>query len=134
MVIRKKPGVAIVPSSEITPQRLYMTRREWVQSTAGAIAAAILAPAAALAAPPADALAITKRVVTTTDTLTPLAGVTSFNNFYEFGSDKDEPAKHRQQTLIIVFYLGDVIAKVFPKMMFNLQTNDFRQGHTSSLL
>jgi sulfoxide reductase catalytic subunit YedY len=38
-------------------------------------------------------LAISKRLVTTTETMTPRGVVTSYNNYYEFGSDKDQPAK-----------------------------------------
>jgi sulfoxide reductase catalytic subunit YedY len=90
MFIRKKPDVA---PSEITPQRLYVTRREWVQSTASALVTALLAPAAAWAA---DTLTVAKRIVTTNDALTPYQAVTSFNNFYEFGTDTDhgDPARH----------------------------------------
>jgi sulfoxide reductase catalytic subunit YedY len=38
-------------------------------------------------------LTITKKVVTTTDPPTPWEVVTTFNNFYEFGIDKADPAK-----------------------------------------
>jgi sulfoxide reductase catalytic subunit YedY len=67
-----------------------------VQSTAGALAAALLAPAAALGGVPADTLTIAKRTVTTNDAPTPYQAVTSFNNFYEFGADTDhgDPARH----------------------------------------
>ena len=91
MLIPTKPDIPVVPSSAITPQRLYLSRRELFKSAAATVAAAVLAPAAAWAA---DTLTIAKRVVTTSDALTPYAGVTTFNNFYEFGSEKDEPSRH----------------------------------------
>jgi sulfoxide reductase catalytic subunit YedY len=40
----------------------------------------------------ADSLAVTKRVVTTTDPVTPYNVVTTYNNFYEFGTKKGDPA------------------------------------------
>ena len=41
-----------------------------------------------------SALAVTKRMVTTTDPPTPYNAVTTYNNFYEFGSKKDDPARN----------------------------------------
>ena len=42
----------------------------------------------------ADTLVVTKKTATTTDPPTPYKVVTTFNNFYEFGSDKGDPAKN----------------------------------------
>lgn len=66
-------------SSEITPKELYLNRRQWLIS-AGLMVSAL--PAAA--ASPFD----------TDEAKTPLAGVTSYNNFYEFGTDKRDPAEN----------------------------------------
>ena len=80
-------------SSEITPKQTYLHRREFLASTAAAIAA--LATSALDASPSVgDKLAVTKRTVTTTDPPTPYDVVTSYNNFYEFGSNKSDPAKN----------------------------------------
>jgi sulfoxide reductase catalytic subunit YedY len=68
-----------IRSSEITPQSLYMRRREFL----GALAAVA----------GFDKLMPVDRLVTTTDTQTPQSVVTSYNNFYEFGSDKSDPAR-----------------------------------------
>src|SRR5262245_53442428 len=87
MIIRKAPDIR---SSDITPKRVWLTRREFVRS-ATALAAGVFVSNEPLAA---QKLAITKRVVTTSDDLTPYKGVTTFNNFYEFGSDKADPAKY----------------------------------------
>lgn len=64
-------------SSEITPKALYLNRRQWLIS-AGLMVSAV----PALAASPFD----------TDETKTPLESVTTYNNFYEFGTDKSDPA------------------------------------------
>jgi len=87
----KKP--ADIPPSEITPKQTYMRRREFLAATGGTIAALAAGGFdAALAA--GDKIAVTKRLVTTTDPLTPYKGITTYNNFYEFGSDKSDPARN----------------------------------------
>jgi sulfoxide reductase catalytic subunit YedY len=95
MVIKKAPDIR---SSEITPNHLYLDRRRFL-STAAATGAAALAGMVnseldAAAAPLGAKLTITKKVVTTSDTPNSYQAITSFNNFYEFGSDKSDPAKN----------------------------------------
>jgi sulfoxide reductase catalytic subunit YedY len=95
MLIRKTPDVA---SSEITPKRLYVGRRDFLQAAA-VTAAATWTGALARAAEPQAAqigqkLTTSSRMVTTNDTLTPFGAVTSYNNFYEFGTDKSDPARN----------------------------------------
>jgi methionine sulfoxide reductase catalytic subunit len=94
MLIKKVDGIR---SSEITPHSLYLRRREFLQAASGAA----LAAATALA-PPAirDAAAqaghklpnVGKSPLSTTEPLNDYEDVTSYNNFYEFGTAKDEPA------------------------------------------
>jgi sulfoxide reductase catalytic subunit YedY len=92
MLIAKPSDIA---SSEITPQPLYLRRREFLESAALVAAAAVAGARDACAAPlPADPLIITKRMVTTTDALTPRQAVTTYCNFYEYGSDKSDPARN----------------------------------------
>jgi methionine sulfoxide reductase catalytic subunit len=76
-----------VPSSEITPEPLYLRRREFV-ATAAIAAAAVALPAGLRAAAPATGRRQQR------DELTPLADVTSYNNYYEFGTDKSDPSEH----------------------------------------
>jgi sulfoxide reductase catalytic subunit YedY len=79
--------------SEITPRETYLRRREFLASAGSAIAAvAVERFGARLLA--ADTLLVTKKTATTTDPPTPYKVVTTFNNFYEFGIDKGDPAKH----------------------------------------
>jgi sulfoxide reductase catalytic subunit YedY len=93
MLIRRPSDV---PPSEITPQALFERRREFLRTAAGTAAAALLPPsiAAAAAAPAGTALAISARSRYSTDeSPTPFKHVTGYNNFYEFGSDKEDPAE-----------------------------------------
>jgi len=39
-------------------------------------------------------LTTTSKMVTTADALTPYDAVTQYNNFYEYGEDKDDPARY----------------------------------------
>src|SRR5262245_12502085 len=90
----------VVPS-EITPRHVYLRRREFVAGTAafgfaGGLSA-VLPSSVAHAAP----LQAAKSPISTTDEpLTPLKDVSSYNNFYEFGTDKADPMKtaHRLKT------------------------------------
>jgi sulfoxide reductase catalytic subunit YedY len=72
---------AKIPSSEITPQAVYMRRREFL----GAIAAV---------AGLGDKLSLVGRRATTEDSPTPQQVVTSYCNFYEFGSEKGDPVRY----------------------------------------
>ncbi len=92
-----KPGM--IPSSEVTPKAAYLNRRKFV-------ARAVLAGAAAasgvafsdLVNPPLIARAnakidgVQKSSYSTTEKETPYKDVTNYNNFYEFSTDKYEPA------------------------------------------
>lgn len=91
----KKPSD--IPSSEITPKELYLNRRQFLTGAALATAAAGLA-FRDLAAPPLTAEAndkidnLQKSPFSTTEKQTPYKDVTNYNNFYEFSTDKYEPA------------------------------------------
>jgi len=78
----------ILPS-EITPREVYLTRRQWMAGTAGLALAAAL-PQGIEAAP----LPAAKSPFSTDEKLTSREDVTSYNNYYEFGVDKDDPVKN----------------------------------------
>ncbi len=83
-------------SSEITDPQLYLRRREFLSRTALAGAVA-LAPALACAeeAEPGRPLEGVKPGPYGTDEKrTPFEDAASYNNFYEFGTDKSDPARH----------------------------------------
>jgi sulfoxide reductase catalytic subunit YedY len=82
----------ILPS-EIAPREVYLRRRELLAGAAslGLLAAAGLAARSAQAGP----LDAAKSPLSTAgEPLTPLGDVTSYNNFYEFGTGKDDPARN----------------------------------------
>jgi len=91
MLIRKSDPIR---SSEITPESAFHNRRQFLTSSAtlgaGAIASSFL-PASAFAD---DALKFSTSKYTLPDAQTPVGKATSYNNFYEFGVEKDLPAKN----------------------------------------
>ncbi|MBW3627855.1 MAG: protein-methionine-sulfoxide reductase catalytic subunit MsrP [Gemmatimonadetes bacterium] len=80
----KRP--ADIRESEITPEGLYLDRRKFIGTSGQAVIAA--AGASLLGA--CDASAETQQK----EELTPLEDVIGYNNFYEFGTGKDDPAKN----------------------------------------
>src|SRR5262245_24062835 len=95
MLIKK---VADIRSSEITPKNLYLNRRKFLSGTAmaGAAAAAGLGLNELLGPPLAEANdkipGIQKSQFSTTEKITPFKDVSNYNNYYEFSTDKYEPA------------------------------------------
>jgi methionine sulfoxide reductase catalytic subunit len=86
MLIRKPNDIR---PSEITPESRYLSRRELIGGTLSAIAAA--------AVPAADTPLATLNVTLNSryvvpDKVNTLEQITHYNNFYEFGTDKTDPA------------------------------------------
>lgn len=97
MLIKKASDI---PSSEITPKSLYLNRRKFLAGAALAGASAALgAGLKETIFPSATVFAgnkingIQKSSFSTTETVTPYNDVTHYNNYYEFGTSKDEPAE-----------------------------------------
>lgn len=85
------------PPSEITSPETFRTRRDFLGQLASGVALLSLPTleSLALAAEGKIEAAIRKSPLSTQDEkLTPMASVTSYGNFYEFGPDKDSPARH----------------------------------------
>jgi methionine sulfoxide reductase catalytic subunit len=86
-----------VRSSEITPRDLYLNRRKFLAGISTVAAAAL--GTKELLTPPAKAIAddkiagLQKSPFSTTEKITPMNDVTHYNNYYEFSTEKDEPAK-----------------------------------------
>jgi len=79
--------------SDVTPERLYLSRRELM---AGAAALAVVGGGGdATAATPAGAplKATPNPAYKVADTPTKFEAATTYNNFYEFGTDKDDPSR-----------------------------------------
>ena len=113
MLIRNRPDL---PSSDITDERLYLRRREFIQLGAGLMGAAaggVLAAcgnsaldAASIAAapdnlspaPPQTPIAdVKKKMVTVDEPVNKFEEITGYNNYYEFGTRKTDPAKYAGQ-------------------------------------
>jgi methionine sulfoxide reductase catalytic subunit len=81
-------------NSDVTPEPLYLSRRELM---AGAAAVAVTAGAgdALASAPPAGAPLAAKLnpAYKVADPPTKMDAATTYNNFYEFGTNKDDPAR-----------------------------------------
>ncbi len=101
MLIGKPPDI---PSSEITPRAeydRYMNRRRFLRAAAStAVAALGVERLAEVVSPGIAAQAGTKLntvhspLTTTGEQLTSFEDITHYNNFYEFGVEKDQPAKN----------------------------------------
>jgi methionine sulfoxide reductase catalytic subunit len=89
--------MAKIPSSEITDKRLYLNRRAFIASAVAAAGGAILTNTQLQAQQPAvhgRKLATVKSALSTTEPPNPWEHVTGYNNFYEFGTRKDDPARN----------------------------------------
>jgi sulfoxide reductase catalytic subunit YedY len=112
MLIRRPDDIR---SSEITPYRVYLNRRHFIGRSAKAAAAAALMPGLLSAcdenvqASPATGRGESVRAGTNRldqekdwasvrseldESLTPYEDVTGYNNFYEFGTGKEDPARY----------------------------------------
>ena len=109
MLIKKQPPIL---SSEITEERHYVRRREFMRLLGGAAVVAGAAPW--LQACSSDPMAadftsaggppvlpgqspiagFKPRVVSTNEALNSFEDITSYNNFYEFGTGKNDPQRH----------------------------------------
>jgi sulfoxide reductase catalytic subunit YedY len=105
MLIRRREDI---DSSEITDESVYLDRRRFMREAAGLTTASALAAAApglllprgasALVEDPAAKGASLEGVIdgpfSTDEDPTPYKDVTRYNNFYEFGTGKRDPATH----------------------------------------
>ncbi len=107
MSIFSRAGLPPVSPDQITPESVFLERREMLQALGYAGMSALL-PGFALAASPYEAASDRSDVPAwlkqkirgrkpglnnTGETLTPYDSVTTYNNFYEFGLDKEDPSE-----------------------------------------
>ena len=93
-----------IPSSEITPEQIYLNRRQFMKM--GALAAGALA-LAACSVSPLDKVAQSTQTIDSGNSDTPVTSgekdelgdpvnsfkdITNFNNYYEFSTDKEDVA------------------------------------------
>lgn len=99
MIIRvKRPSD--IPSSEITPEDVYVNRRSFLKQAAAGAAGLALAPGALSAlerggaAWPAQQVDYAKLKSELGEPVNSYEDITHYNNFYEFGTSKSDPAEH----------------------------------------
>jgi sulfoxide reductase catalytic subunit YedY len=97
MLIRQRDPI---PSSEITDEQLYQSRRKFLTqatlATIGVVSGSILPNSISSAAllQGADWKPKNPSPYNTDEKLTPYEDITTYNNFYEFGVDKDDPSQN----------------------------------------
>jgi len=101
MLINRTP---VLKYSDITPRDAYLNRRKFLQAIGIAGGLALAGKGVSnLVNPSARVYASTKLSGTTpspfstTEKVTPYQITTTYNNFYEFGTEKDQPAKNAQK-------------------------------------
>lgn len=100
MLIRRSPDLTY---ADVTPKSVYVNRRKFLRGIGLAGVAAIASQRLFdLVSPSGNVYAGTKLDTikgpfNTDEKVTPYADVTHYNNFYEFGTNKDDPAKNAQQ-------------------------------------
>ena len=94
MPIRRGGGIR---ASEITDERLYLNRRTFLEAVGVGAAAAAFVPGLA-GVSPAEAQeslpAAKKSAFNTSEPLNSWEDVTGYNNYYEFGTDKEDPKRN----------------------------------------
>jgi methionine sulfoxide reductase catalytic subunit len=100
MLFRKTPDLTY---ADVTPKSVYLDRRKFLRDIGIAGAAAVAgARLWQFASPETEAFAgtklnvATKSLYSTTEQPNSFQDVTHYNNFYEFGVDKSDPAKNAQ--------------------------------------
>jgi methionine sulfoxide reductase catalytic subunit len=93
MIIRRRPDI---PSSEVTPEEMYLNRRRFLREAGLATAALALTTPAALAACTGDDVERSGGEVVGRQQESPntYEEITTYNNYYEFGTDKGDPSRN----------------------------------------
>ena len=88
MLIRtRRPGEGDIPSSEITPYELYLDRRRFLGKGAALLAAATATPRALSGSGMEGVTGSSAQA----EEPTSYEAITTYNNYYEFGTDKADP-------------------------------------------
>lgn len=98
----KKGEPRELTQADITPRQVYLDRRKFLAAMGLTGAAAVAGRKAWQLALPANTVMASSKLnaakwpYSTTEQITPEDVVTHYNNFYEFGTDKSDPAKNAQ--------------------------------------
>jgi sulfoxide reductase catalytic subunit YedY len=92
--------VGEIPSSQITDEKLYLNRRQFMRATTAALAGAAAvsvapgSPGLGLASAETPLLNVKKGPFGTDEPMNKPDEIAGYNNFYEFGTDKGDPARN----------------------------------------
>ncbi len=95
LIKTKKPGD--IRSSEITSESIYLRRRELISGLAAGTALMSSPFASASDVLNNHLSSVNKTAFGKNEALTPYRDVTNYNNFYEFGTDKSDPAEYAHE-------------------------------------
>ncbi|MCH8499279.1 MAG: protein-methionine-sulfoxide reductase catalytic subunit MsrP [Marinobacter sp.] len=106
MLIRNKPSWHI-SHAEVTPEPVYLARRQFMAGTL-ATATALMLPASLLAEEKGlrSLSAAPNPDYSTAETKTPFSDVTRYNNFYEFGTGKGDPARYAHEMQVEPWFVS----------------------------
>ena len=94
--MRKRSGDSVVVPSDITPYGRYLSRRALIAGSLGFAAVQGLGGRSYGQSP--AALAYMKNAaLSVTDPPNSYTDITTYNNYYEFGTDKSDPSEHAQK-------------------------------------
>jgi sulfoxide reductase catalytic subunit YedY len=95
MIIRRPPEI---PSSEITPESVYVNRRRFIRAAALAAGGAAIGPAGLRALADGPGQEVPPRFAgmksEQDEELNTYEQITTYNNFYEFGTGKEDPHRN----------------------------------------
>ena len=97
MLILKSPDIR---PSEITSEQNYLNRRLFMRDAAIAAGAMLAGPAYGVALPADDRTRfgnIVRSAFSTTEEPNSFEDISTYNNYYEFGTGKDDPARNSQE-------------------------------------
>jgi methionine sulfoxide reductase catalytic subunit len=125
----KFPSIYRIPTvqaSEITPLRVWTNRRDLIKAAAlgtGLVPSFIPGICAVSHAQSATAqkLALRPGPFPTMEKMTPYKDVTTYNNFYEFGLDKDDPFKNAQNLKVRPWTI-EVEGEVLKPKVFDIES------------
>lgn len=104
MPMRRRIKIPPIPSAEITPESVYLNRRELIRKAGILAAPAFGLPLRSQAAPVTGGVHLEferakpgAMQFSTSEDKTPLQDISSYCNFYEFGADKGDPARYAHE-------------------------------------
>jgi len=130
MLIKQAPAIR---SSEITPERIYHNRRQFMQAASGAVAGAV-AGGTVLGRHGGTVHAqeaipnLRTSPLSTDDEQNSYEDITTYNNFYEFGTGKEDPARYAHEMSIDPWSVR--VEGAMNKPAANVAIDDLLRPHT----